>query len=624
MKKVYLSSVILLLMFVAFLACNKEEKIVLPSIDTASVDEISNTSARVGGRVNDNGGAEITERGIYWGTSANPEKSGSKLQIGTGSGVFHEILSGLSPGVKYFVKAYAVNITGTSFGNETFFTTQISLPSVTTSAVTEFTSTSARVGGVVTDGGGFEITQRGVYWGTEPDPRLTGTKLVIGSGVGDFSQILTGLSRAYTYYVIAFATNIKGTSFGDEINFVTGPEKPTVFTSAISDITAYSAKAGGIVSSSGGMDITDRGLYWGLTANSVSTGTKLAIGTGTGSFANILDNLNPGVTYYVTAYAVNSIGTSYGEEKSFLTLGKEPTVIVRDYKDLKATSVILNAMVNANEVNTTVTFEYGTSISYGSSAEALNSPLPAKDTVRAVSANITGLVPLTLYHYRIKAENYLGTVYSADSTFRTVITGITNNVKDAEGNTYQTIGIGYQEWMTENLKAIKYRNGTDSIPLVKKDSSWAKLTTPACCWYANDNVANSDTYGVLYNWYAVNTGELCPTGWHVPTNKDITELVNYAGGTVVAGGMLKETGTDHWKSPNTGATDKYDFHARAGGKRSAEGIFDFVKVEGNWWSSTEYSTLNASYLNILFNYGNTFQAYYNKNSGMSVRCVKDK
>jgi len=621
MKTKYINIAILILMFTTFLSCEKEEKIDPPHVETASVDEIYNTSARVGGRVTDNGGAEITDRGVYWGTSTSPEKSGTKLQSGTGDGEFYETLSDLSSGVKYYVTAYAVNSAGTTYGNETFFTTQISLPTVITSPVTEYTSTSATVGGSVTDNGGFEITVRGIYWGTEPNPRLTGTRLEMGSGDGDFSQTFTELNRSITYYVIAFATNIKGTSYGSEISFSTEPELPIVITATILDITPYSATAGGVVSSSGGSDVTERGIYWGTTAAPVTTGTKLVIDSGTGSFADTLDNLTPGTTYYVTAYAINSIGTAYGEEKSFLTIGKEPIIDeILDYKDLTTNGVVLSGVIAPGELSTTITFEVGLTTSYGTSVEADESPLTEKDTV---SVTITGLTPNTLYHYRIVAANDLGTVYSADSTFTTVITGMQSTVTDSEGNIYNTIGIGYQEWMTGNLKSVVYRNGTDSIPLAESDSLWGTMTTPAYCWYAGDSAANYDPYGALYNWYAVNTGNLCPAGWHVPTNDDINELVNYVGGSGAAGGLLKETGTVHWNSPNTGAKDKYGFTARGGGKRSDEGVFDFVKVEANWWTSTEYSTLNASYFNILFNYGNSFQAYLSKKTGMSVRCVKD-
>ena len=621
MKMKYITKAILLPALIMLFACEKEEKITPPTVETESVDEIYNTSARVGGRITGNGGADITDRGVLWGTSEKSQTTGTKLSMGAGEGAFSETLSGLSSGIKYYVTAYATNSAGTSYGDETFFTTQISLPEVETSPVTEYTSSSATIGGNVTDNGGFDITLRGVYWGTEPDPRLTGTKIEMGSGDCEFSQSVSGLSRSVTYYVIAFATNIKGTSWGTEISFSTEPVLPVVITSTILNITPYSAKAGGVVSSNGGSEVTERGIWWGTASNTVTTGTKLALGSGTGSYADSLANLIPGTTYYVTAFAINSIGTAYGEEKSFLTPGGGPMINhILNYTDLSRTGVVLGGIVTPNELSTTVTFEVGTTTSYGMSVEAAESPLTEKDTVTAV---ISGLTENTLYHYRITATNDLGSVYSADSTFTTVITGRTGTVNDAEGNVYNTIGIGYQEWMTQNLRTVVYRNGTDSIPLAESDSLWATKVTPTYCWYAGDSAANAGVYGALYNWYAVNTGNLCPTGWHVATNDDFSELVRYTGGAGVAGGILKETGTAHWNTPNSGATDKYGFAARGAGKRSSDGVFDFVKVEGNWWTSTEYSTLNGSYFNILFNYGNSFQAYMGKKTGMSVRCVKN-
>ena len=620
MKGEYLTKLLLLTIFISFIACDKEEKIALPSVDTASVDEIYNTTARVGGRVANNGGAEIIDRGVYWGTSSSPESSGTKLQSGTGDGAFYENLSGLTPGIKYYVKAYASNSMGTSYGDETFFTTQINLPTVETSAVTEYTSTSAKIGGNVIDNGGFEITKRGVHWGSEPNPRLTGTKLELGSGDGNFSMTVTDLSRSYTYYVMAYATNLKGTAYGEEIDFSTEPELATVYTSIISGITAYSANAGGTISSNGGTEIIERGIYWGTNPEPDLTGTKLINGSGVGDFANTIDNLDPGKKYYVVAYAINSIGTSFGEEKSFTTLGKSPTVKILDYSNLTSKGITLNGLISAGDLSTTVTFQYVKDTNIDTTYVIAGSPVTENDDT--LDVNITGLDSLTTYHFRIKAENDLGSAYSAYLTVETVITGITGTVKDFEGNTYQTIGIGYQQWMKENLKAVKYNNG-DPIPLIKNDSIWAQLIDPGYCWYAKDSAAYYNTYGALYNWYAVSSGQLCPTGWHVPTNEDITQLVNYVGGPGVAGGMLKETGTVHWNSPNTGATNEYGFTALAGGKRLADGIFDFVKVEGNWWSSTEYSTLNGSNLSIIFNYSNSFQAYSNKKIGMSIRCVKD-
>jgi uncharacterized protein (TIGR02145 family) len=620
MKTIYIGFFTLFLTTVIFIACNKEEKIFPPGVITASVDEITGTSARVGGKVIDNGGAEITERGIFWGLSTSPESSGIKLQSGSGDGTYYEVLSGLSPGIKYYVKAYAINPVGTAYGEETFFTTQINMPVVTTSGVSDLTSTSAKVGGNVTSDGGFEVTARGIFWGTAPEPRLTGSKVVIGSGSGEFSTAITGLNRENMYYVVAFATNIKGTSYGNEMSFSTEPGLATVVTSTVLNITPYAAKVGGNISSNGGAEVTQRGLYWGRSANPVTTGMKIELGAGNGNFAETIDTLNPAVTYYVRAYATNNVGTALGEEKSFHTRGKMPKIDKVYVSDLTPAGAKLNVQVDTCDLISFLIVEYGSTSSYGSSSETVNIPLTKRDTV--ITVNINGLAPLTNYHYRISLENDLGIVYSDDKEFRTVITGITGIVYDYENIPYETIGIGYQEWMTKNLRSVRYNDGT-KIPLVRPDSVWVKLTTAAYCWYENDSTGNCNIYGALYNWYAVNNGNLCPSGWRVPTNSDVIKLVNYIGGAGSAGKLLKEQGNTYWNVPNVDSTDFYGFSARGGGKRSESGIDDFKKVEGNWWTSNEYSTLNASFFNILFNYSNLFQAYYNKRTGMSVRCVRE-
>jgi uncharacterized protein (TIGR02145 family) len=620
MKKKNIIPIVPLLILVIFLACNREVEVILPEVITASVDEIYNTSARVGGRIANNGGPEISERGVYWGTSAEPEKGGTKLQIGAGNGIFYDNIKGLTPGVKYYVKAYGNNGMGESYGKETFFTTQINLPTVETSDVSEFTSTSVRLGGVVTSDGGFEVSQRGVYWGTEPDPRLKGTRLQIGSGNGTFSQTVTGLSRANTYYAIAFATNIKGTSYGREITFSTEPELPAVVTGSIFNITPFGAEAGGVVTSSGGLDVTERGLFWGTSPDPVLTGTKLMVGNGTGNFTSALTNLSPAKIYYVKAYARNGIGIAYGEEKSFLTKGKVPGVDTLTYSGLTANSVVLTAIVRGNDLSTKVTFDYGKTNLYGNSADGDISPVFSHDTVKAV---LTGLDPLQVYHFRVRVENVLGSVTSGDAVFTTYITGVKDSITDLNGNKYHTIGIGYQVWMVENLRSVVYRNGVDSIPLVKNDSVWSSSATPAFCWFNNNSAIYKNDYGALYNWYAVETGTLCPTGWSVPTNEDLTELIDFLKGAGVAGGLLKEKGTQYWNNPNSGAIDKYGFSARGGGKINSEGVFDFLKVEGNWWTSSSYGTYNATYLNILYNYASSFQSYTSKKTGMSVRCIKD-
>ena len=143
----------------------------------------------------------------------------------------------------------------------------------------------------------------------------------------------------------------------------------------------------------------------------------------------------------------------------------------------------------------------------------------------------------------------------------------TQGVTDYDGNHYSSVLIGSQIWMAENLKTIKYNDGT-AIPLVTDATEWSNLTTHGYCWYNNDEATYGDTYGALYNWYTVETGNLCPTGWHVPTDAEWTELIDYLGGESVAGGKLKETGTTHWNSPNPGATNETGFTTLPGGYRA--------------------------------------------------------
>jgi len=189
-------------------------------------------------------------------------------------------------------------------------------------------------------------------------------------------------------------------------------------------------------------------------------------------------------------------------------------------------------------------------------------------------------------------------------------------VKDIDGNVYTTIKIENQVWMVENLKTTKYNDGT-SIPLITNNAEWSGLNSPAYCWYDNDKASFGDSYGALYNWHAVNTGILCPSNWHVPTDAEWTILTNYLGGENVAGGKLKETGTLHWNSPNTGASDEVGFTARPGGFRDTQ----FLQMGnlGYWWTSTDgpmRRRLNFEYTNVHRDNSNYFY-------GFSVRCIKN-
>ena len=206
--------------------------------------------------------------------------------------------------------------------------------------------------------------------------------------------------------------------------------------------------------------------------------------------------------------------------------------------------------------------------------------------------------------------------------------GLTKTVTDIDGNVYKTVKIGDQVWFTENLKTTQYNDGTP-IPNVTGNSDWSILTSGAYAWYNNDEATYKDAYGALYNWYAVATGTLCPMGWRVPTDADWTSLTDYAGGLTVAGGKLKSTRTipdDHprWESPNTGATDEYNFSALPDGRRSSSsGSFLNAGSHSYWWSSTEDSFYNSWYRLLYYDRESVGRYYVGKRDGFSVRCVMD-
>ncbi len=233
-------------------------------------------------------------------------------------------------------------------------------------------------------------------------------------------------------------------------------------------------------------------------------------------------------------------------------------------------------------------------------------------------SSITNLIQNTTYYIRAYATNIIGTAYGNEVCIKTWFGAIT----DYEGNVYETVQIGNQVWMAENLKTIKLNDGT-SIQLVTNNMEWEHLRTPGYCWYNNDEASYKDTYGALYNWYTVNIEKLCPTDWHVPTDSEWTTLIDYLGGPIVAGGKLKEIDTTHWSSPNAGATNESGFTALPGGNRYLTGGFVGIGQTGTWWSSTEASVESAWFRYLSHYVSNAYRSGYYKWKGKSVRCVRN-
>lgn len=257
-----------------------------------------------------------------------------------------------------------------------------------------------------------------------------------------------------------------------------------------------------------------------------------------------------------------------------------------------------------------------------------NNPTTADDKVISGSGtgeftcDLTGLDDNTQYFVRAYAVNSEGAAYGDVIPFTTAKA---STVTDMDGNIYTLLNIGTQVWMGENLRTTKFRDGS-VIPLVTDNEEWSNLTTAGLSWYNNDQETFGNIYGALYNWFAVTDAKgLCPTGFHVATDDDWAVLIATAGGDAIAGGKLKEQGTDHWTSPNSGATDNYSFRALPAGRRSNDGSYFYIGTNTRWWSSTEYELNNiyAWSIGVAYDEEAIDKDYRLKEYGMSVRCVRD-
>ncbi|MFH1118331.1 MAG: fibrobacter succinogenes major paralogous domain-containing protein [Bacteroidota bacterium] len=222
----------------------------------------------------------------------------------------------------------------------------------------------------------------------------------------------------------------------------------------------------------------------------------------------------------------------------------------------------------------------------------------------------------------IITETSTGVTITHTSSKKKAILAITIMVlTDIDDNTYSHVSIGNQIWMAENLKVTKFNDNT-AIPPVAEHDEWDNSATPAYCWYNNDEATYSDMYGALYNWYTIETGRLCPDGWHVPSHTEWDHLKDFLsanGHEETEGATLRAT--NGWLSGVMG-TDDYGFAALPGGYRG-NGEFGLAGRYGYWWSSTEYSPSQGK-LRIIMDLNDLFLSDYNsKNLGVSVRCLKD-
>jgi hypothetical protein len=405
-------------------------------LSTTDISSITSTTASSGGNITFSGGSSVTAKGVCWNTSTGPTTANNKTSDGTGLGSFISSITGLTAGTTYYVRAYATNSIGTTYGNEISFASATPV-TLTTTALSSITALTASSGGNITSSGSSSITARGVCWNTSTGPTTANNKTSDGTGLGSYISSLAGLTAGTTYYVRAYATNSFGTAYGNEISF-TSATPATLTTTDISSITATTASSGGNITSSGSSSITARGVCWSTSTGPTTANNKTSDGTGTGSFTSALINLTAATTYYVRAYATSSAGTAYGNEISFAS-ATSATLTTTDISSITATTASSGGNIFSSGSSSITARGVCWNTSTGPTT-ANNKTSDGIGTGSFTSA-FTNLTAATTYYVRAYATSSAGTVYGNEISFASA-TPATLTTTDISSTTATTASSG--------------------------------------------------------------------------------------------------------------------------------------------------------------------------------------
>lgn len=541
----------------------------LPVLTTIDATNITQTSVTLGGYVIADGGMVVTERGICWSTSTSPTTNNYKVSNGSGIGIFSCNLSLLTAGTTYHARSYAINLLGTSYGNEVIFSTlQALLPIITTTAATNITLTGATLGGNISSDGGSVITERGVCWNTSTLPTISNNKIANGSGTGSFSCTLNSLIIGTTYYARAYAINSQGTVYGNEVTFTTQQSSlPVLTTIDATNLTLTGATLGGNITSDGGTIVTERGICWNTSTLPTISNNKIANGTGTGSFACNLMSLITGTTYYARAYATNLLGTAYGNEVVFVT-GQTTLAILTTVgaTAITQTSATLGGTISSNG-GSTVT-ERGVCWNTSSKPTTGNSKITSGTGSGSFSCDLISLTIGTTYYARAYATNSVGTAYGNEVTFSTlqpilatisttVASAITQTTAVSGGNITSDGGSSITDrgvcWSTSTGPTISnsmISNGTGSGNFISNLSSLSNGTTYYVRAYATNSAGTAYGNEITFTTLAVTALATIST----TSANAITQTTAVLGGLITSDGGSAVTDRGVCWNTTTGPT----------------------------------------------------------------------
>jgi len=639
--------------------CIKGEDFSAPEVTTILAGDITQTSAECGGEVTSDGGSPIIERGVCWSSGPDPSLDDSVIIEGSGLGSFSCSIEYLVPNTTYYYRAYATNSVYTGYGAEESFTTL----EIETGTVTDI------------DGNVYTTVKIGDQWWMAENLK------VMHYNNGDSIPNITADWWDLTYGAWCEFDNdpALGDVYGKLYNWYAVDDSRGIAPAGwhVSDPSEWDILEDFLGSSNAGGKLKETGTtHW----NSPNTGATnetgfTALPGGYRGQWGVFDYLG-GKAIFCTSYGgINysggspidsfvyrrSLGSGSGEiggwyEPYNWECGRSIRCI-KDTVPVVATAnwvvSIADSTAKCNGIMQTNSGQpvldmgvcWSTSpnptIADATESGIIDSTWDVRDFY---SCYLTDLTPNTTYYARAYATNSLGTGYGEEREFTTC--ELFGTVTDYDGNVYETVKIGDQWWMRTNLKVTHYRNG-DPIPHVTDNGAWEVLSTGAYCELENDP-SNVDTYGRLYNWYAVeDSRNIAPVGWHVPTDEEWKQmemelgmsqaeaddtlcratyfLIDYENQIFYGqGSMLKEFGTTHWDcypEKNQDALDLVGFTVLEGGEREYMGIYGLN--EGYFWTATMYSGDKAWQRIFVCNQGCVARWSKDKRMGMSIRCVKD-